>query len=93
MKKQEYHDVIKYYTTLLHWYDYTQWSIVEEKLFIGKVQWERRWEFLVVYFWCQKLEYNHSLHVTKCIQLGGQGGRYLGNILTIKGYATVFGKF
>jgi len=39
---------------------------------------------LVVYFWCQKLEYNHSLHVTKCIQLGGQGGRYLGNILTIK---------
>ena len=48
---------------------------------------------LVVYFWCQKLEYNHSLHVTKCTQLGGQGGRYLGNILTIKRYATVFGKF
>ena len=39
---------------------------------------------LDIYFWCQKLEYNHSLHVTKCIQLGGQGGRYLGNILTIK---------
>ena len=48
---------------------------------------------LDIYFWCQKLEYNHSLHVTKCIQLGGQGGRYLGNILTIKRYATVFGKF
>ena len=48
---------------------------------------------LDIYFWCQKLEYNHSLHVTKCIQLGGQGGRYLGNIWTIKRYATVFGKF
>ena len=85
VKKKEHHDVIKYYNTLLHWYDYTQWSIVEEKLFIGKVQWERRWEFLVVYFWCQKSKYNHScLPLTKMHWFGWSIHEYHINIIHTK---------
>ena len=58
----------------MHWYEYTQWGIVGEKLFIGKVQCKRRWEFLVVYFWCQKSKYNHScLPLTKMHWFGWSG--------------------